>query len=221
MRADTFETIRLIDYEKKTQAEAAASMGVARTTVQRLYRSARSMIADALIEGIHIVVETDETIDFTPDTGEDILRKDVALMKVAFALQGENIAQHYGKAEKFLLVTLEKGKVVRKDTLITEADTMGGCRRFMMSLGVEAVIAEAMAANAHKRYLESGMKVYGAAGAVDEAVKRFAAGDLSPLSNLTEDTDCHGETGPCHEDEKEDACCEEKKSHSPSGCCHD
>ena len=56
MTLDEYETIRLIDFTGCTQEEAAVSMGVARTTVQAIYESARRKIAQALCLGreLHI-----------------------------------------------------------------------------------------------------------------------------------------------------------------------
>lgn len=51
MTLDEYETIRLIDFTGCTQEEAAVSMGVARTTVQAIYESARRKIAQALCLG--------------------------------------------------------------------------------------------------------------------------------------------------------------------------
>lgn len=51
MSVEEYETIRLIDLERLTQEESAKSMGVARSTVQRIYDEARRKLADALVNG--------------------------------------------------------------------------------------------------------------------------------------------------------------------------
>ena len=51
MTLDEFEAIRLIDAEGLQQEECALRMNVARTTVQAIYLSARTKIADALVHG--------------------------------------------------------------------------------------------------------------------------------------------------------------------------
>lgn len=54
---DEFEAVRLIDLEGFTQEECSDQMGVARTTVQGIYISARKKLADALINGKKLLVE--------------------------------------------------------------------------------------------------------------------------------------------------------------------
>lgn len=51
MTLEEFETIRLIDHNDLTQEECSEFMGVARTTVQKIYNDARKKIADALFNG--------------------------------------------------------------------------------------------------------------------------------------------------------------------------
>ncbi|MFW5794103.1 MAG: DUF134 domain-containing protein [Bacillota bacterium] len=57
MLIDEFETVRLMDELDLTQAEAAERLGVARTTVQRIYNNARKKLADAIINGKVLVIE--------------------------------------------------------------------------------------------------------------------------------------------------------------------
>ena len=57
MTLDEYETIRLLDLSGMNQEEAAASMGVARTTVQAIYESARRKLALALCESRELRIE--------------------------------------------------------------------------------------------------------------------------------------------------------------------
>lgn len=57
MTVEEFETIRLIDYEGCDQEEAAENMGIARSTVQRIYNTARRKMADSLINGKLLRIE--------------------------------------------------------------------------------------------------------------------------------------------------------------------
>lgn len=54
---EEYETIRLCDYEMKTQQEASISMGVSRPTLSRIYTSARQKIAKAFVCGAAIMIE--------------------------------------------------------------------------------------------------------------------------------------------------------------------
>ena len=56
LTVEEYEALRLMDYLGLTQEEAAAQMGVARSTVQQVYDTARRRLAQALVEGrrLHI-----------------------------------------------------------------------------------------------------------------------------------------------------------------------
>lgn len=57
MSVDEYEIIRLMDLEGLSQDESAERMGVARSTVQRIYDDARKKLADFLISGKSLKIE--------------------------------------------------------------------------------------------------------------------------------------------------------------------
>lgn len=57
MSVDEYEIIRLMDLEGLSQDESAERMGVARSTVQRIYDDARKKLADFMINGKSLKIE--------------------------------------------------------------------------------------------------------------------------------------------------------------------
>ena len=56
MTIEEYETLRLIDGEDFTQEKCAVQMHVARTTVQKLYNTARKKLAEALVKGKSLII---------------------------------------------------------------------------------------------------------------------------------------------------------------------
>lgn len=57
LEADELEAIRLCDFKKLTQIEAAKKMGISQSTLQRILASARRKVAEALIQGKAIKIK--------------------------------------------------------------------------------------------------------------------------------------------------------------------
>lgn len=57
MTVEEYETIRLMDLEKLSQEMTAEIMGVARSTVQRIYEDAREKLADCIVNGKRLKIE--------------------------------------------------------------------------------------------------------------------------------------------------------------------
>lgn len=57
MTVDEYETIRLIDYLGYNQEACSRQMGVARTTVQAVYNTARKKLAESLVDGKLLVIQ--------------------------------------------------------------------------------------------------------------------------------------------------------------------
>lgn len=57
LQYDEYETIKLLNYEKLSQIEAAESMKISQPTLTRIYNSALVKIAQAFVEGKTILIE--------------------------------------------------------------------------------------------------------------------------------------------------------------------
>jgi len=62
LNLDEYEVLRQLDYIHFTQEKCANKMNVSRTTVTRMYESARTKIAEAIVTGKKIVIRGGDVI---------------------------------------------------------------------------------------------------------------------------------------------------------------
>jgi len=60
LKIEEAESLRLMDIENFDQQDCANEMNIGRTTVQRIYKEARSKVADSIINGKRLVIENDD-----------------------------------------------------------------------------------------------------------------------------------------------------------------
>ena len=140
LTVDEYETIRLLDKKGYSQEQCAASMQVARTTVQRIYEIARKKIADALIDGHPLRIEGG---DFRICDGQSsncslggcykqeiyqkyAVKKGEGIMRIAVTYEDGQIFQHFGHTETFKIYDVEEGKVVHSEVVDTNGSGHGG-----------------------------------------------------------------------------------------------
>ena len=119
LTVDEYESIRLIDQEGLSQEECSAFMQIARTTVQRIYDSARKKLADVLVDGRPLRIEGG---DFwlcdgrNTDCGrQNCIRhvchryaewKGEIEMRVAATHENGEVFQHFGHTKQFKIYLL-------------------------------------------------------------------------------------------------------------------
>ena len=190
---DEFETIRLIDKESLSQEECGVQLCVGRTTIQKIYESARKKLANALVLGLPIKIEGGDyclcngNVDFCYKSDcfkkqihiKFLMDKGEKMMRIAVTYENGNIFQHFGHTEQFKVYDVEEGKIVRTDIIDTNGSGHGALAGVLSALKADVLICGGIGGGAQTALAESGIKLYGGvSGNADEAVTALIAGDL-------------------------------------------
>ena len=219
---DEFETIRRIDHEKMTQEECAEVMGVSRATVTGIYESARSKLADALVNGKRIrMTGGSYRIDAIP-ASEQVREKGENMMRIAVTYEQEMVGQHFGRTEQFKLYDIEDGKIVRSQVIDTNGTGHGALAGFLRAAEVETLICGGIGMGARNALQEVGIRLLpGVNGKADEAVEQYLAGSLETNPDEVCQHHGHGEGHDCgHHDHGEGHGCGHHDHGEGHGCGH-
>lgn len=195
MTVDEYECIRLMDKEHLTQAECAAQMKVARTTVQAIYDSARYKLAQCLTEGYILLIEGG-SYEICRDTSvlqsetscpryccpkkRQDYGKEKSNMKIAVTYDNGQIFQHFGHTEEFKFYQIADNKIVASEVLSTNGSGHGALAHWLQERGADTLICGGIGAGAQNALAAQGIKLYGGVrGSADDAVAALLAGTLN------------------------------------------
>ncbi len=194
LTVDEYETVRLIDKEGLSQEQCSERMQIARTTVQKIYESARKKLADALVEGLPLRIRggfyriCDGREALCPFGGcykQDLAKlydkkKGECHMRIAVTYENGMIFQHFGRTEAFKVYEAAEGKIVSSQVVSTNGSGHGALAGVLRALDVDALICGGIGGGARMALAGAGIKLYaGVSGSADAAAQAFAAGELS------------------------------------------
>ena len=213
LTVDEYETIRLIDREGMSQEQCSEFMQIARTTVQRIYGSARKKLADVLVDGRPLRVAGG---DFWLCDGQNTRcehacfkrqlhqqyqkPKGEHVMRIAVTYENGQIFQHFGHTEQFKLYDVTDGKITSSEVVDTNGSGHGALAGVLGALHVDALICGGIGGGAQMALAAAGIDLYGgASGDADQAVEALLAGNLTynPNVQCSHHEHAHGESHTC------------------------
>lgn len=213
---DEFEVIRLIDRERLSQEEAAAQLGVARTTAQKIYETARKKLADALVLGLALKIKggdfrlcngTDTTCpkhncDQKQITEKFKSEKGERIMRISVTYENGEVFQHFGHTEQFKIYDVKDNKIVSSQVLNTNGSGHGALAGILQAQNVDVLICGGIGGGAQIALSQAGIKLYGGvSGNADDAVNALLGGalDFDPDVKCDHHDHEHGEGHTCGE----------------------
>ena len=145
LTVDEYEAIRLIDKEGLSQEQCCEFMQIARTTVQRIYESARKKLAACLVQGRELSITGGNYLlckerqscckTHCRKVAEHQEREgDWKAMKIGVTYENGQIFQHFGHTEQFKIYEVQDGKVVSAQVVDTNGSGHGALAGFFHSI---------------------------------------------------------------------------------------
>ncbi len=101
------------------------------------------------------------------------------IVKLAIAAEGPIVSQHFGHCTEYVMVTIENGTIVAKETVGSPGHSPGALPPFLAGLGATKILAGGMGPNAVGLFNEQGIDVYlGVSGTIEETIESFVNGTL-------------------------------------------
>ncbi len=216
LTVDEYDAIRLIDKEGLSQEQCCEFMQIARTTVQRIYESARKKLAAVLVDGLALRIEGG---DFwlcdgrATHCGQDGCfkhqyhqkykkSKGEFAMRVAVTYENGQIFQHFGHTEQFKVYDITDGVITSSEVVDTNGSGHGALAGVLSALQVDALICGGIGGGAQAALAAAGIKLYGGvSGEADKAAEALAAGSLefNPDIQCSHHDHHHGQEHTCAE----------------------
>ncbi len=116
-------------------------------------------------------------------------------MRIAVAAEGNQVSQHFGHCDGFIIYDAEAGTILGKTFLPNPGHQPGLLPRLVREAGAAAVIAGGMGGGAIELFNDAGIQVItGAAGDALQTVKDYMAGKLASDGSTCHE---HAHSGDC------------------------
>ena len=211
---DEYEALRLIDHEGLSQERCSEKMQVARTTVQKIYVSARKKIAGALVEARPLRlgggdVRLCDGMDgycSASDCPRRMIRKKHEkpkgenIMRIAVTYENGEIFQHFGHTSEFKVYDVENDAIIGSEVISTGGSGHGALAGVLCALHADVLICGGIGGGAQNALNMAGIRWYaGVCGSADAAVAAFLAGklDYDPEAKCSHHEHHHGEGHQC------------------------
>lgn len=100
-------------------------------------------------------------------------------MRVAIAVDGTNVAEHFGRCAGYEIADIEGGVITKHHRVANPGHEPGVIPAMLNELGANTVIAGGMGPRAEQLLKQHGIVgITGITGSVEDALKAIAAGEL-------------------------------------------
>lgn len=118
------------------------------------------------------------------------------MVKIAVACVGNEVAEHFGHCEAFMLFDVDGGAIVKEERIPNPGHKPGFLPNFLHEKGATVVISGGMGGGAIQIFNEKGVEVVtGANGDARTAAKAYAQGELVSTGSICNRHEHHGECG--------------------------
>lgn len=214
LTVDEYEVIRLIDKEGLSQEQCSLFMQIARTSIQRIYESARKKLADSIVDGRPLRIEGG---DFQLCDGQNLTcghdkcfkylyhqqykkPKGAYIMRVAVTYENGQIFQHFGHTQAFKIYDIADGKILSSEVVDTNGSGHGALAGVLNALNADILICGGIGGGAQSALNAAGIRLFGGvSGNADDAVAALIAGNLAfnPNVKCNHHDHEHGEGHTC------------------------
>jgi len=198
LTVDEYETIRLIDREGFSQEACGDRMGVARTTVQLIYASARKKLSEMLVDGkpLQIAGGDYRLCDGAEDCGQKLCYKQHyykqyekpkgdTIMRIAVTYENGSVFQHFGHTQQFKVYDVQDGKIISSEVVDTMGSGHGALAGVLTALHADVLICGGIGGGAQMALAAAGIQLFGGvSGSADAAVEALVAGNLQYNPNV-------------------------------------
>lgn len=108
-------------------------------------------------------------------------------MIVAIAASGNNVSEHFGRCENFMLVEIQDGDIKSREIMVTPPHQPGVLPKLLADRGVNCLVAGGIGRKAQEYMAQAGVEVFsGVRGSVEDALSRFLLNSLEPGGEICE-----------------------------------